>query len=209
MRFHNVAYICLCLSACSQVENHTPKITVDTTRQKNNNVVTIQKKDNNVPLPSFDKAHSNAKLLLNEPFYFNASDEAAPFGNRDGADSYTAFYTWRQTHKKNSTNEFSSKHINNLGYPKFDISETDTSKIISYTQHYEFGNRFISGIDAVIIAVAFGQLYLEGIIDKDVKEQAKTAIRRQLAPCLLLMWGEPYKTERKKKFTKMLAILDK
>ena len=65
----------------------------------------------------------------------------------------------------------------------------------------------MSGIDAAIIAIAFGQLYLEGRVDKDFNELAKTAIKRQLLPELLALWGDIYKIEREIKLKKILAVL--
>jgi uncharacterized protein YfeS len=66
----------------------------------------------------------------------------------------------------------------------------------------------MSGIDAAIVAIAFGQLYLEGTIDKGLKETAKTAIMRELIPELLALWDETYKVKRETQLKKMLAVLN-
>jgi uncharacterized protein YfeS len=93
------------------------------------------------------------------------------------------------------------------GYPKFDIYETDIKKLTTYLKQSDLGSRYLSGIDAAIISIAFGQLYLEGTVDKNFNELAKTAIRRQLLPELLALWGDIYKIERETKLKKMLAVL--
>jgi uncharacterized protein YfeS len=66
----------------------------------------------------------------------------------------------------------------------------------------------MSGIDAAIVSIAFGQLYLEGKIDKDFKAIAKTSIERELIPELLVLWGDAYKVERETQLKKMLAVLN-
>jgi uncharacterized protein YfeS len=205
-----IAYIFLSLAACGQVKNNSKKNNIDSV-DGSTKIMLPQKKIRSIQgySPSLDKAHPNAKILMAEPFYFNMVDETAPFGNDDAADSYAGFKDWRPTHKNRNPNEFLFEQIEYMGYPKFDIHETDISKLKPYLQERELGSRFMSGIDAAIVAIAFGQLYLEGTIDKELKEIAKTAIMRQLNPELLALWGDPYKEERKIKLKKMLAVLYK
>ncbi|MEO8771199.1 MAG: hypothetical protein ABI402_13980 [Ferruginibacter sp.] len=214
MRMQIFACVFLCLAGCGQAkknEVNNKKVDSSSGNNKSSSIISLKKKKQIItgPLPSFAKAHPNAKLLLNETFYFNTVDEAAPFGNEDGADSYLAFKDWRYTHQDNDPKEFLFEHIDDLGYPKFDINETDIQKLTPYLQQHEFGSRLVSGTDAIIVAIAFGQLYLEGTIDNGFKEIARASIIRQLLPDLLAMWGEPYQTERKAKLTKMLAVLNK
>jgi uncharacterized protein YfeS len=157
--------------------------------------------------PTFDKAHPNAQRLMIEDFYFSTIDETAPFGNDDGADTYAGFKDWRRTHLSDKPKEYLLEQLHRWGYPKFDIYETDIKKLTPYLKENNLGSRYMSGVDAAIIAIAFGQLYLEGKVDNDFNELAKIAIRRQLNPELLILWGDPYKIEREIKLQKMLAIL--
>ena len=147
------------------------------------------------------------KLSRFVEFYFNSIDETSPFGNDDGADTYAGFKDWRQSHKNDNPKKFLLEQIDYWGYPKFDIYETDIEKLTPYLKQSDLGSRYMSGIDAAIIAIAFGQLYLEGTIDKEFNELAKTAIKRQLLPKLLALWGDTYKLERETKLKKMLAVL--
>jgi uncharacterized protein YfeS len=199
-----IAYLFLTLSACGQTQDKSEKVststTVDTTSKQTKNMSDYS--------PTFDKAHPNAKRLMNEEFYFSPIDETAPFGNDDGADTYAGFKDWRQTHKTNNPKQFLDQQIAYWDYPKFDINEADLEKLKPYLNQSKLGSRFMSGIDAAILAIAFGQLYLEGIIDKNFKEIAKTAIKRQLIPELLALWGDQYKIERETKLKKMLAVLN-
>jgi len=158
--------------------------------------------------PTFDKAHPNAKRLMNEEFYFSPIEETGPFGSDDGADTYAGFKDWRQTHQTDNPKEFLTEQIDSWGYPAFDITETNIENLRPYLKESELGSRYMSGIDAAIVATAFGQLYLEGTVDKDFKAIAKTSIERELLPELLALWGDTYKVERATQLKKMLAVLN-
>ena len=81
-------------------------------------------------------------------------------------------------------------------------------KLKPYLKRSDLGVRYMSGIDAAIVAIAFGQIYLEGTVDKDFNVLAKTAIKRQLIPEMLNLWGDDYKTTRETQLKKMLAVLN-
>ena len=203
MRSQFLLYLLFAISSCGQSKDKTQKVTasptIDTT-QKQNKLMS----DNS---PTFDKAHPIAKRLMTDEFYFSPFEETAPFGNDDGSDTYAGFKDWRPKHKVDNPKEFLIIQIDSWGYPTFDLKETNLDKLKPYLKQSELASRFMSGIDAAIIAIAFGQLYLEGTIDKDFKDTAKIAIKRQLIPELLALWGDPYKLEREKQLKKMLAVL--
>jgi uncharacterized protein YfeS len=192
------------LTACGQTQNKSQKesriSTVDTTHKPTKSMSDYY--------PTIDKAHPTAKRLMNEDFYWNPIEETAPFGNDDGADTYASFADWRQTHKTENPMEFLMEQIDYWGYPNFDLNETSFEKLKPYLKQSDLGTRFMSGIDAAIVSIAFGQLYLEGTIYKDFKEVAKTAIKRQLIPEMLNLWGDTYKTTRETQLKKMLAVLN-
>jgi uncharacterized protein YfeS len=66
----------------------------------------------------------------------------------------------------------------------------------------------MSGIDAAIIAIAFGPLYIEGTINKQFNKTVKIAIKRELIPEILSLWEEPYSLKRAAQLTKMLSVLN-
>lgn len=203
MRPQILAYLFFSLTACGQTKDNSQKGSgipkIDTTQKQSKNMSDYS--------PTFEKAHPIAKALLKEDFYFSPIDEAGPFGNDDGADTYAGFKDWRQTHTNENPKVFLLEQIDYWGYPMFDIYEIDIKKLIPYLKQSDLGSRYMSGIDAAIIAIAFGQLYLEGRVDKDFNELAKTAIKRQLLPELLALWGDIYKIEREIKLKKILAVL--
>ena len=192
MRLQISTYFVFILTACGQADNNSQKQIKDTLDYS----------------PTFDRAHVKAKALMNEDFYFSPIDETSPFGNDDGADTYASFKIWRVAHPKDDPADFLFAQINEWGYPKFDISETDINKLMPYLKDSDLGSRYMSGIDAAIISIAFGQFYLEGTITKSFKEKAIVAIKRQLISEILSLWGNTYKTERESKLNKMLAVLN-
>ena len=158
--------------------------------------------------PTIDKAHPIAKRLMSEEFYWSPIEETAPFGSDDGADAYAGFADWRQTHRTDNPKQFLMEQIEYWGYPTFDLNETSFEKLKPYLKQSDLGIRFMSGIDAAIAAIAFGQLYLEGTVDKNFKGLAVTSIKRQLNPEVLNLWGDKYKIVREAQLNKMLVVLN-
>ncbi len=158
-------------------------------------------------LPTFDKVHPNAKRLMNEEFYWSPIEETAPFGSDDGADAYAGFKDWRDSHANDDPKDYLLLQIQEWDYPLFDFTETNIDNLTSYLTENELAIQFMTGIDVAIVAIAFGQLYLEGNIDADFKEIARTSINRQLNPALLSLWDPAYKVKREMQLTSMLAVL--
>ena len=199
MKLYVLIYIILFLVACKQQAKNSPYTQAE--QQK-----TV--KNMSDYSPTLDKANPKAKLLMNESFYFDPIDESSPFGNDDGADTYAGFKDWRSTHLNDDPTDFLFDQINEWGYPKFDIYESDINKLTPYLKESDLSSRYMSGIDAAIIAISFGQLYLEGTIHNQFKATAVIAIKRQLIPEILALWGDKYKVERKYKLNKMLGVLN-
>jgi uncharacterized protein YfeS len=204
MRPQILPYLLFTLTACGQTKDNSQNGT------SISKFDTMQKQTKNISdySPTFDKAHPKAKALLKEDFYFSPIDETGPFGNDDGADTYAGFKDWRPTHLNDDPADFLFDQINEWGYPKFDIYETDIKKLTPYLKESDLSSRYMSGIDAAIISIAFGQFYLEGTIYKSFKETTLIAIKRQLIPEILSLWGDTYKIERELKLNKMLAVLN-
>lgn len=177
-----------------------PDIPVDTIK----NIIKTMDSDYS---PTFEKAHPNAKRLMNDEFFFSVIEETAPFGSDDGADTYAGFKDWRATHGSESPVQFLHDQIENWGYPQFDIRETSIEKLTPYLKQNDLGIRYMTGIDAAIVATAFGQLYLEGSIDHDIKDLAKVSIKRELSPGILKLWEE-HADARQTKLNRLMKVLD-
>ena len=191
------------LTACGQTKNNsdTTQIFKVDTAQKLTQTMSSDYS------PTFEKAHPNAKRLMNDSFFFNVIEETAPFGSDDGADTYAGFKDWRKNHASESPIIFLNEQIDYWNYPKFDFYETDFEKLKPYLKQDELRIQLMTGIDQAIVAIAFGQLYLEGTIDNDIKELAKTSIKRELLPEILKLWGD-YENTRRTNLNKLLTVLN-
>jgi uncharacterized protein YfeS len=186
MKFFTLVYLLAIVVACQSKKNHHM--------------------DTNIP-PTFENAHPNAKKLMSDSFFFNIIEETAPFGSDDGSDTYASFHIWRRTHSHESLTIFLEEHINDWGYPKFDIQEMDLEKLKPYLKEDEMNIQYMTGIDQAIVASAFGQLYLEGKMDNDIKELAIISINRELLPGILRLWGN-YENTRTENLNKLLTVLN-
>lgn len=204
MRLQILACLLLSFIACDRTKSNSHNDIIKTnsdTSKNHSNIISAS-------TPTFENASPNAKRLMNEEFYFSLTDETGPFGNDDGTDTYAGFQDWRKSHFSASPKEFLFEQLDRWAYPKFDLNELDIKKLTPYLKQSSLGSRYMSGVDAAIIAIAFGQLYLEGTIDKEFNQLAKTAINRELIPEILNLWGNKYKKERAAKLNKMLGVLN-
>jgi uncharacterized protein YfeS len=159
--------------------------------------------------PSFNHAHPIAKQLMDEPFYYSEIEESAPFGSDDGADTFAGFSQWRPSHQETSPLIYLQEQLSDWGYPPFDLLERKPENVQAFIRQTEMNVTFVVGMDAAIIAVAFGQLYLEGKMETDALNLAKIAIDRELHPELLELWEESYRPTRQEQLSKMLSILNR
>lgn len=155
---------------------------------------------------SFDNAHPNAQNLMQDEFFYSIIDETAPFGSDDGWETLYAFKDWRQANNGRSKVDFIHEHIDYWGYPTFNLQCTNIEELKDYLMGSELGTRFMLGIDQTIIATAFGQLYLDGFIDLNIRSLATNAIKRQLLPEILNLWEEN-KADREEKLNKLMSVL--
>lgn len=204
MKYHLILSLCLLAAACGQrVESQQPTSFIPTAPPP-----IIQSNTDN-SMPAMAMAHPNAKPLLYDEFFFDPIEETAPFGNDDGADAYVHFLQYRLGNPKGSLLECVKLLIDNWGYPKFDLYETDFHKLEPYLMHKDRAPRMLRGTDAIIVATAFGQLYKEGKMDKDIREFAQIAIKRQRDPQMMaLLWEESYQPKRKADLRQLMDVLE-
>ena len=157
--------------------------------------------------PDYENAHPKAKELMNEDFFYSSTNETAPFGSDDAADTYAGFAEWRVANKFANPKVFLIQHIEDWGYPDFDLATTDFEKLKSYLQTSEMHIYYLTSIDQSILAIAFGQLYIEGKIDDEMLLIAKYSLERQLNSQILKTWPSDYQEERKLKLTKMDIVI--
>jgi len=156
---------------------------------------------------SFLNAHPNAQRLMKDEFFYDITDQLSPFGDDDSWETFMAFQEWLQTNSNRNKMEFIHQQISYWDYPPFDLNTTDFDVINRYLQTSPLHNRFLYGTDEAIIATAFGQLYLEGLIDLNIRNLAITAIKRQTLTEMIAMHSEEFSNKIVIKYSKLLKVL--
>ena len=192
-------FLCSCLYGIEKKQSGPVKTSTETI---------ITKDDKLFYYPEFKNAHPKAKELMNEDFFFSSIDETAPFGNDDGADTYLDFVEWRSQNKIENPNSFLKHHLNYWGYPSFDLAITNYDSLEFFVKKSSMHSRYLVGTNQSIISIGFGQLYLEGEIDKNFLEITINAVERELDGKMLLTWPKLYIEERKQKRIKMKKLLN-
>ncbi len=108
--------------------------------------------------------HPDARLLLDEPFFWNCADDLAPVGNDTGADVLEGYRAWRRRKKTATTTALSYLHrlLAEWGVPL-----TGGAAQLQLIR------------DEACVGLAFSQVMLDGRVDADVAECALQAIARQ------------------------------
>jgi uncharacterized protein YfeS len=126
----------------------------------------------------WDTYHPNARRLLDEPFFWDCTDDLAPVGNDTGADVLEGFRKWRRRKKAATTPVLDFLH--HL------LAEWDVP--------LNAGDAKLALVrDEACVGLAFSQVMLEGRVDTDVAECALQAIARQRLT--VGQWPEPSKRE--------------
>ena len=137
------------------------------------------------PFNEPEAAHPRSRTLMHEDFFWDCTNEDAPFGSDEG---WTAYYEWRKWREDNPTSPlvecFSWILDDRLGEYNNSICADD--RVTADLQDPD--NAFMSEafdiftLDTTIIGTALGQLLDEGEIDASAKPYVHVAISRQLNP---------------------------
>ena len=142
--------------------------------QENSQNLSIKESNSSTSMDYFElspeNAHPRAQELLKEDFFWSPIEETGPFGSDDGSDAFYGFVDWRESNKNASPVTYLKELIiEDWGYPQADWNASDEEKIIS-SMKGNIDSRLLIGQDNAIIAVGFGQLVLEGKVDKELKD---------------------------------------
>lgn len=148
-------------------------------------------------------SHPLAARILTDDFFWDEGDENSPFGNDTGADTLAFFREWREDHPKSSPVKFLDQLLQGWEASNDDWDATEPAEVERLLEDDEFSLRTR---DDAVLAVAFGQLTLEGKIEPEIKCRALVALERQSLPSLLKGWGE-HAAERTERLEKMKAAL--
>jgi len=131
-----------------------------------------------------DTAHNNArKLIPEDSWIWDFSDEDSPLGNDIGADTFAAYLDFRKEQPKGKVQTF----ITNL-FDALELEDTDwdllDAEALQEAIDEDEGFSVVTR-DEFILGLAFAQLLVEGAIDELVKSRAMTALKRQSSDVLM------------------------
>jgi len=121
-------------------------------------------------------AHPTAQALMGERFFWAADDGMTPLGNAVGKEVFPAFRTWRQHHPDGLAlaclGELLTRwNVEDAGWDVEDAAEVERA--------VRWGLFDLITRDDVVVALAFAQLVLEGLVDGVVRKRALQALVRQ------------------------------
>jgi uncharacterized protein YfeS len=151
-----------------------------------------------------ENSHPTAARILTDEFYWDCVDEDSPFGNDNGADTLAFFREWREEHPMSDPVEFLNELLERWEATNDYWDVVEPAEVQKLLEEDEFG---FSTRDDTVIAVAFGQLVLEGKIESEIKRRALLAIERQSLPAVSDGWRE-YAAERVERLKKMREALE-
>ena len=133
--------------------------------------------------------HPEARGILDDPYFWDCTDDFSPNGNDTGADLLEAYRDWLKRHKNGQPMQFVEQLAKKWGYPDFDGMDDDVR-------------------DEAAIALAFADIKLRSICDPQARELALKSIDRQRVQAQVAAdWS--HKSERLMTLDKLEAKLKK
>jgi uncharacterized protein YfeS len=141
------------------------------------------------PFNEPELAHPRARELMTEEFFFDCTDEEAPFGSDEGNTAYYEFRGWRKRNKKKNLVACLAWIMQDADLADYNESLCTDKQIKADLANPD--DAFMADqydmftLDTTVIGSALGQLMDEGKIDADAKPYVRVAIKRQLHPKVL------------------------
>jgi uncharacterized protein YfeS len=152
-----------------------------------------------------DTSHPHAARILPDEFFWDCVDENTPFGNDTGADALAFFREWRREHPRSNPVEFLGGILREV----FEVPDADW-KVVEPVPVEELLVESAEDVcvrDDAVIAVAFGQLVLEGSVEAEIKSRALWALQRQELPVVIEQRGWVNPPERIERLRRMREVL--
>lgn len=128
-------------------------------------------------------AHKRAIELVPEEFFWDCTDELAPFGSDEGDMALREFRDWRKRNPKISTYEclkWTIESVGEMSIKDYNDKLLNFELVKSQVEDENFNDQqYIFTLDISVIATGFAQLVDEGIIEKENKQLIKIAVERQ------------------------------
>jgi len=156
---------------------------------------------------SKETSHPEFVRLMTADFYYDCLDEFSPFGNDDGADLLFNLEDWYREDGEGNITEWLFETIDEFG---FKYQSKDCARIVdkaSLEQIHSEDPFFFECMDDAIIAAAFGQLKITGLLDQELKGLALIALERKKAMSIFDTGESEIDEEDQKKIDRMAEDL--
>ena len=133
-------------------------------------------------------SHPNFVAAFNDNFYYDCTDEEAPFGNDNGADT---LYELEDYYRNGNYDEKISLFPNRIVMDIWDLNYVNYDSFDRKVIHELLNkdNHSLFATDQVTVAVALGQIKITGEIDPELKIMALNAVKRQKIVADILDFG--------------------
>lgn len=130
---------------------------------------------------NIEYSHERARKLVPEKFFWDCTDEFAPFGSDEGDTALNEFREWRKEKPGSPIKECVNWALEIGGYnlESYNLSLATEENVQQIIDNDE-ADYLIFTNDITVIATVFGQLADEGTIDLDAKPYAEVALQRIL-----------------------------
>jgi uncharacterized protein YfeS len=152
---------------------------------------------------SREDAHPRAREALADAFFWDQADPCAPFGDETGREVLEAFRDFRVEEPRGDPLALLAELLERWEVADASWEAVDADEVQALGADDELG---LLVRDEAILALAFGQIIVEGRVDPEVRRRALLALVRQSLPALIHGWGDLART-RTARVERMRAVL--
>jgi len=134
-----------------------------------------------------EKSHPNFINHFVDDFYYNNEDEESPFGSDTAFDAFSILVERIKEEESFDFSDFPRRLIENIWHMKYILINSLHEKDVKILLELDGTNVIQS--DIVTCAVAFGQIKITGKLDKKLKENALSSLKRRNLTAKILDWG--------------------
>lgn len=132
-----------------------------------------------------DRAHPRAIEIIPDEFFWDCTDDLAPFGSDEGDTALAEYRDWRRENPGEALVEclvWTIEEVGEIDASQYTDAIFDEATVRAQVEDPDFDDQqLIWTTDVSVIATAFGQLADEGQIDPTAKPYAERALKRLIA----------------------------
>ncbi len=141
----------------------------------------------------WDEFHTDARTILDDPFFWSSTDGYSPHGNDTGADLFADFKKWNRRNGDAPAYKLAASLLE-----AWDIARIEYNAVDEITLDALLANDpdAVSVTDDALIAAAFASIKIRGCCDAETRQMSLNAIARERAAAVLESRGWKDGSER-------------